>query len=225
MRRTLCGGSLVSAPNIRQGRDPINLDFGIWKISARAMESQEGPAPSSGTGLIKALGVVLCAIGILAAYALFFSQHFPSPLAIDIGLASASVVAVITGWESRNGGTFGASSIHRSAWVRVPLIGTIWFVLALLGVRDGLFAVVTASLGSPAVRHATVAGVRYSNRTCDGFKTTEARWLFNGALCAPAHQLARAHPGDTLILEGVQSSFGMNVGRLSLRERRQTDQP
>jgi hypothetical protein len=170
-------------------------------------------------------GISLFVLMIVAVGSMLLSTHVPSPLGSQLALFIAAALALGVLIQCRPGATFSGSNprfqsvaqkswLLRSPWLRVPLLTLFVFVITLSAIEDGVFAVVTAALGNPAVRALTVTGTSPRGRySCAHFDVREVGWLLDRAFCASDDELRLANPGDTLLVYGKQSALGLNAER------------
>jgi hypothetical protein len=173
----------------------------------------------------RVFGIGLFVLMIVAVASMLLSTHVPSPLGSRLALLIATGVALGVLIECRPGATFSASNprfqsvaekswLLRSPWLRVPLLTLFVLVITLSAIEDGVFAVVTAALGRPAVLALTVTSASTRSRySCAHFDVREVGWLLDRAFCASDDELHLARPGDTLLIYGKQSALGLNAER------------
>ena len=163
--------------------------------------------------------------------AMWFSPHFPTPLATKIALAVAGMSGLRVAWRARDVALSSAAKsrlenmtgrgayIAHHPWLRVPLLGLAAFFLVFVDVRDGAFALVTAAVGEPAARTVTITGTYHPRKSCARFEVQEEGFLLDRALCATRQELAQAVRGRRLTLVGRASPLGLNVERFEFGPR------
>jgi hypothetical protein len=162
---------------------------------------------------------------------IYFSRHFPSLLGRLISLTVASVFGLLVAWRMSDGALGSAARsrlkllngsgafIATHAWLRIFLTGIAAFVFVFVDIEEGLFSLVTATIGRPATRTVTISGMSGGGRTCRKFDVLEVKLLLDGALCAASEQRSQAIHGRHLTLVGKESVLGLNVEGFQLGPR------